>query len=295
MTVTTDPTARRLLRSTARQSYDPDVDLDWDAPLVEGAWFMQPERLSLYGTPLWEAMTQEQRVELSRHEVASIASVGLWFELILMQLMVRELYDDDPRSERMQYALTEVGDECRHSVMFGRALARCGVPAYGPSRHVHRLGRGYKALAGGASAYGSILVAEELLDRWQRELMNDERVQPLIRMVCRVHVLEEARHMTFAREEVERAVRTLGRAQLAWHRTLVAQTAFLVARTLVNPGVYAALGLDPVAARRAAFANPAYRDTLAWMGERVTGFLDELGLIGPAERPVWRRALLLPA
>ena len=290
----TDATALRLLRSTARQSYDPEVDLDWDAPLVDGAWFMQPERLSLYGTPMWDAMTPEQRVELSRHEVASIASVGLWFELILMQLMVRELYDQDPRTERTQYALTEIGDECRHSLMFGRAIARCGVPAYGATPHVHRLGRGFKMLAGGVSAYASILVAEEILDRWQRELMKDERVQPLIRMVSRIHVLEESRHMTFAREEVERAVPRMGKAQLAFHRTMVAQTAFMVARTLVNPQVYAAVGLDPKAAKRAAFTNPHYRETLAWMGERVVGFLDEQDLIGPAQRRIWQRSLLMP-
>ena len=290
----TDATALRLLRSTARQSYDPEVDLDWDAPLVDGAWFMQPERLSLYGTPTWDAMTPEQRVELSRHEVASIASVGLWFELILMQLMVRELYDQDPRTERTHYALTEIGDECRHSLMFGRAIARCGVPAYGPTPQIHRLGRGFKMLAGGVSAYASILVAEEILDRWQRELMRDERVQPLIRMVSRIHVLEEARHMTFAREEVERAVPRMGKAQLAFHRTMVAQTAFMVARTLVNPQVYVAVGLDPRAARRAAFTNPHYRDTLAWMGERVVGFLEEQDLIGPTQRRIWQRSLLMP-
>ncbi len=289
-----DPVAVRLLRSSARHSYDPEVDLDWDAPLVEGAWFMQPERLSLYGTPMWDAMSQEQRIELSRHEIASIASVGLWFELILMQLMVRELYDRDPRSERTQYALTEVGDECRHSVMFGRAIERCGAPAYGPTPHIHRLGRGFKTIAGGVSGYASILVAEEILDRWQRELMRDERVQPLTRMVSRVHVLEEARHMTFAREEVERTVPTLSRAQLHWHRTVTAQTAFMVARTLINPGVYVAVGLDPAEAERAAFGNPHYQQTLAWMGERVVAFLDEQGLIGAAQRPVWKRSLLMP-
>jgi hypothetical protein len=177
--------------------------------------------------------------------------------------------------------------------MFARAIARCGVPAYGPTPHVHRLGRGFKTLASGVSAYASILVAEELLDRWQRELMKDERVQPLIRMVSRVHVLEEARHMTFARAEVESAVRRLSRTQLAVHRALTAQTAFMVARTIVNPDVYVAVGLDPRVARKAAFTNPHYRETMAWMGERVVGFLDEQGLIGPAERPVWRRALLL--
>ena len=254
----TDATALRLLRSTAKQSYDPEVDIDWDAPLVDGAWFMQPERLSLYGTPIWQAMTQEQRVEMSRHEVASIASVG-------------------------------------HSLMFGRAIARCGVPAYGPTPHIHRLGRAFKAVAGGVSAYASILVAEEILDRWQRELMKDDRVQPLIRMVSRIHVLEEARHMTFAREEVERAIPRMGKAQLAFHRTMVAQTAFMVSRTLVNPQVYAGVGLDPRAAKKAAFTNPHYRDTMAWMGERVVGFLEEQDLIGPTQRRIWQRSLLMPA
>ena len=292
---TSDTASGRLLRSSARMSYDPDVDLDWDAPLVEGLWFMQPERLSLHGTAMWDRLTDEQRIELSRHEVASIASVGLWFELILMQMMARELYDADHTSDRTHYALTEMGDECRHSIMFGRAIARCGVPAYGPSAHVHRLGRGFKAVASGVSAYASILVAEEILDRWQRELMRDERVQPLIRMVSRVHVLEEARHMTFAREEVERAVPTLSRARLALHRTLTAQTGFMVARTLVNPQVYAAVGLDPREARRQALGNPRYQETLAWMGERVLSFLDDQGLIGAAQRPVWRRSMLMAA
>lgn len=285
----------RLLRSSARMSYDPEVDLDWDAPLVDGLWFMQPERMSLYGSALWDAMSHEQRVELSRHEVASIASVGVWFEIVLLQLMARELYGADPLTDRTHYALTELGDECRHSIMFGKAIARCGVPAYGPVARVRRLGWVFKSIAHGPGAYASILVAEELLDRWQRELMKDERVQPLIRMVSRVHVLEEARHMTFAREEVERAVPTLSRARLALHRTLTAQTGFMVARTLVNPQVYAAVGLDPREARRQALGNPRYQETLAWMGERVLSFLDDQGLIGAAQRPVWRRSMLMAA
>jgi hypothetical protein len=160
---------------------------------------------------------------------------------------------------------------------------------------VHRLGRGFKTLAAGVSAYAAILVAEETLDRWQREGMRDERIQPLTRMVSRIHVLEEARHMTFAREEVERAVPKLSRAQLAWHRTITAQTALFITRSLVHPQVYAAVGIDPREGRREALANPHYRDTLLWMGERVMSFLDEQGLVGKAQRPTWRRAMLLPA
>lgn len=289
----TDPVSERLLQSTARHSYDPVVDIDWDAPLVEGLWFMQPERMSLYGTPLWETLSEEQRIELSRHEVASISSVGLWFELILMQMMVRDLYDEDPRSARMHYALTEVADECRHSLMFGKAIDRCGVPAYGPTPRLHRLGRLMKTVGYGVSGYASILVAEEILDRWQRDIIGDERVQPLVRMVSRIHVLEEARHMTFARDQIERMLPELNRATLAWHQAMLGQTAFLVARGLVNPAIYRAVGLDPAEARRAALSNPHYQRTLEWMGERVTGYLDGLGLIPRHQRRLWRRSLLM--
>ncbi len=290
----TDPVSERLLQSTARHSYDPVVDIDWEAPLVGGLWFMQPERMSLFGTPLWDALSEDQRIELSRHEVASISSVGLWFELILMQMMVRDLYDEDPRSARMHYALTEVADECRHSLMFGKAIDRCGAPAYGPTPRLHRLGRLMKTVGFGVSAYASILVAEEILDRWQREVIGDDRVQPLVRMVSRIHVLEEARHMTFARDQIERMLPRLNRATLAWHQAMLGQTAFLVARGLVNPAIYEAVGLDPVAARRAALSNPHYQETMAWMGERVTGYLDGLGLIPRHQRRLWRRSLLMP-
>ena len=51
----------------------------------------------------------------------------------------------------------------------------------------------------GPAAYSSILVAEEVLDRLQREQANDEAIQPLMRQVNRIHIMEEARHVSFAR------------------------------------------------------------------------------------------------
>ncbi|MGI9158069.1 MAG: AurF N-oxygenase family protein [Marmoricola sp.] len=287
------PLAERLLRSSARHSYDPEVDIDWDARIPEGLWGMQPERMSLYGTDLWETLSEDQRIELSRHEVASIASVGLWFELILMQMMVRDLYDADPRGQHMHYALTEIADECRHSTMFGKSIAHFGVPAYGPVPRVHRLGRLFKTVVHGPSAYASILVAEEVLDTWQRELMNDERVQPVTRMVSRIHVLEEARHMTFARDEVRRTMPELSGTSLLWHQVVTAQTCYLVARSLVNPEVYRSVGINPAEGRRTALGNPHYRETMRWMGEKPLAFLEENNLMPWHQMKVWRGSLLL--
>jgi hypothetical protein len=285
--------AERLLRSSARHAYDPEVDIDWSAPVPADKWGMQPERTSLYGTDLWNGLTEEQQIELSRHEAASLASVGLWFEILLMQMMLRDLYDDDPTSAHMQYALTEVADECRHSTMFGKAVAHLGVPAYGPQQRIHRLGRLFTTVVRGPSAYASILVAEETLDTWQRELMKDERVQPVTRMVSRIHVLEEARHMTFARDEVQRTMPGLSRTQLVVQQTLTAQVCFMVARALVNPEVYRSVGIEPSEGRRTALGNPHYRDTMQWMGEKPLAFLRENRLLPKSQERVWRASLLL--
>ena len=233
-------TVTRLLKSSARQSYDPDVDLDWSAPEVPGLWAMQPERMSLYGTRLWDGLSEEQQKELSKHEVASVASVGLWFEIVLMQVLLKDVYRSDPTDPRTHFLLTEIADECRHSTMFGRAIGAHGVPAYGPRPQIRRLARIFPLIARGAGAYASILIGEEPVDRWQREQMNDERIQPLIRMVSRIHVLEEARHVTFAREELERSVARMGRTERLLQQTVTAQAAFVMMRSLVHPDVYAA-------------------------------------------------------
>ncbi len=100
----------RLLRGSAKQSYDPEVDVDWDAPLVDGKWGITPERISIYGTELWDSLTLEQQITLSNHEAGSMVSAAVWFELMLMQVMLRDLYDDDMKSAHMHYALTEVAD-----------------------------------------------------------------------------------------------------------------------------------------------------------------------------------------
>src|SRR3569833_1736322 len=115
-----DVTAARLLKSSAKNSYDPYVDIDWTAPLAEDKAYMPLERVSLYGTDLWARLTPEQRIELSKHELASNKSIGLWFEIVLMQLLARYVFDLDARTEHAQYAMTKNSNETRHTKMFAR-------------------------------------------------------------------------------------------------------------------------------------------------------------------------------
>lgn len=288
-----EATAAKLLRASAGHSYDPVVDIDWDAPLAPDRYFGPPRRFSLYGTPLWDGLSEQQRIELSKHEVASIASVGIWFEVVLMEMLIRHVYRMDPRTAHAQYALTEIADECRHSVMFGRMIAKFGTPLYGPGRAEYQLGRFLKATAGGLQLFAAALIAEEILDALQREAMADETIQPLVQMVSRIHVVEEARHVRYARDELARQVSTASPAKLAYARVVIGRAAFAISRSLINRRVYAAVGLDPVQAQLIARINPQFRATLRWAGSRVTAYFDELGLIAGPAVTLWRRSSLL--
>ncbi|WP_029430526.1 diiron oxygenase [Blastococcus sp. URHD0036] len=283
----------RLLGSAARTSYDPTVDVDWDAPVPDALYGLSPEWSSLYGTPLWEGLTEQQRVTLTIHEYCSISGVGIWFECLLMQLVLKDVYGDDPSQPHVQWALTEIADECRHSVMFARTAQTFGAPSYQPPSSILRLGKAFAARGSGPAAYAAILVAEEILDIFQRDLMRDERVQPLTRRTSQIHVVEEARHMRFARDEVARRaprLTWLGRRQ---HRTVVASVAAIVADNLVQPQVYASVGLDPQEAKAVARSNEAYRAKLRDASSGLVAFLREVGLIGGPSELLWKRAGLL--
>src|SRR6185312_5973020 len=127
--------AERLLKGSVKKSYAPIVDIDWDAPLDPDKFFLPPSVVSLYGTQQWDALTRAQQIELSRQELISILSAGIWFENILNQALLRDLMHKNPTSNATHYALTELGDETRHMVMFGKAIDRLGAKPIQPRRY----------------------------------------------------------------------------------------------------------------------------------------------------------------
>jgi hypothetical protein len=285
--------SERLLESSKKHSFDPDVELDWDAPFEDGKWFWPPELVSLYGTPLWEKMPEEQRIDLSRHEAGSIASIGIWFEVILMQLLVRHIYDKSLTSQHVRYALTEIEDECRHSKMFARYLQHTGIPAYPVSRTQHNLARLLKTVSTTPGSFTATLIGEEILDWMQRLTFPDERVQALVRGVTRIHVVEEARHVRYAREELRRQMVNCPRWEAEFTRLCSGETARVFTQALINPDVYTNVGLDKRQAMAQVKASGHRREVLQQGAKRLTDFLDEIGVLRGVGRKLWVSSGLL--
>jgi len=275
--------SRQLVAASERTTLDPFREIDWSVPIDDSAFHLAPELLPLYGTPVWDAMNEAERIAYSRHETAALCGAGIWFENVLMQVVLRHLADLPVTDPSHRYLLVEVADECRHSMMFGEYLRRAGTPAYCPTLSPHFLSD--EAPGARAVSYLLILAVEELLDFMNRATMRDERVHPTSRAIARLHVLEEARHVSFAKTFLAELLPTLSDDD----RTVVADAApvlvEVVADLSVDPAVYEHLGIE--GGLEMARANPHHRATIVAGLAKLTTFLTEIGVIDDAHRAAW--------
>ncbi|WP_111509908.1 AurF N-oxygenase family protein [Mycobacterium kyogaense] len=281
--------ADRLLDGSMRRSYDSSIDIDWDAPQDPDVFYLPEEGISLFGTPMWESMPHRQRVELSRQEVANMLSRGVWFENTLNQGLFRAMLYQDPSARDVHYALTEIGDETRHMIMFGRGATAIGAQPYRLSKleafTVQLFPIAYKGLA----LWVAALCGEEILDDLQRKSAHDPDIQPIVAQIFRIHSAEEARHIRYAREGV---LRRLERAAW-WERAFVRQmngiAAIVLRRIMYNKDVYRRAGLDPEEAMRQARANEPVNASRREAFAPLYHFLVDNGLMGWVSRLMWRK------
>lgn len=289
-----EKTAARLLKSTANKFYDAEVDIDWDAPLQEGKHWMPEHRVSLYGTPLWDELTPAQRIELGKHEIVSILSFGIYAETFLSANLLR-VFGRGNLSDHSLYAMAEIGEESRHSIMFGKLIEKAGVKPYLLPKSTMFWVKLGQFLPLGPATYGVTLLIEEVLDRGQREAMNDPGMQPHLRQLMKIHVLEESRHITYAREEMVRGMASTNRLNRAIHRLILAAAANITFPLLINPRVYRSVGINPLRGIRTAMSSETYKINTQFVSEPMIRFFVDAGMYeGALTKWLWRKTKAMP-
>ncbi len=285
--------SERLLKGSVKKSYQPVVDIDWDAPLDPDKFYLPPRIVSLYGTPMWDEMTRAQQIELSRQELVNTLSAGIWFENILNQALLRKLLHDDPTSRASHYSLTELGDETRHMIMFGKAIERVGAKPVRPRLYQRIIINTLPLLFRGALLWVAALIGEEIFDALQRQMMDDPQMQPIIQRLMRIHVTEEARHIQFARDGVRKRVAEMPRLNRWFIANINGLGGLFFAYLFSNPIPYARAGLDPQRARLAVQTSPHRHEVQVTGFAALAAFLEEVGLMGRIAHRQWTRSRFL--
>jgi len=284
---TSSELATRLTGASRRKAWDVYNTFDWPAKLDTNLWCMPPELISLYGTPAYEALSGEQRRSLSLYEICNFFSLVLQGERPLVQGLVHRMYLKSNSREVTEYLHHFVDEENKHMVMFGEFCNRYIGKVYPEKKFA--LAREYSKGEEEVAFYCKVMVVEELGDYYNVMMDRDERVDPLVREINRVHHRDEARHLAFGRvylaELFERHAGSWSIEALAGFRAWLADYLRASWGDFYNPTMYRDAGLtDAYEMRQLALTHPACAAFRRRASDKLVKYFIKTGLL--AEEPL---------
>lgn len=189
--------AGRLTRASRKKVWDVYNTFAWPDALADGMWCMPPELISIYGTAAFDALDEKQKLSLSLYELCNFFSLVLHGERPLVQGLVHRLYSKGNTKEVTEYLHHFVDEENKHMVMFGEFCNRYIGKVY-PEKKIS-LPREYAKGEEEVAFFCKVMVVEELGDYYNLVIEKDERVDPLVRDINKMHHVDEARHLAFGR------------------------------------------------------------------------------------------------
>ena len=210
----------RQLAANSNPYRDPLTAIDWSQLNTDSFWLPQ-SALSLYGLAEYDTLSEAVKKRLSQYEFLNIACCGLWLEGLFLRRTGGRL---DPALAPAEYAycLHEIREEAGHSLMLMQVIEKSGLPLPAGAWRKPRLAdfAARHLPANGALYWLATMITEELPDRLNRYVRShaQEALNPAIRQMCTLHVIDEARHIAFAREQLDAM---LAGRRVAWCAPLV--------------------------------------------------------------------------
>lgn len=287
----------RLSRQSVLKRYECYRDIDWDAPEnrvdpSDPRWELLPT--DPLGATAWYRMRPAgERARIGLYRLATFMKVGLQFENVLSQGLLRFALARDEHSPEQRYAYHELIEESHHSMMFAEFLRRTGFTIAGLSggwarfdRIVVELGARFPELF-----FVFVLGGEDPIDHAQRmALAARAEWHPLVKRMTQIHITEEARHLCFARSFLREHVPELSAAR----RALLAVGAPGVLKLTTDlmlrppPALIREFAIPSDVVAEAFTHNPAYRAVTFESLQKVRALMDELGLVTQKTRRLWR-------
>ncbi|HEX9103727.1 MAG TPA: diiron oxygenase, partial [Polyangia bacterium] len=234
-----------------------------------------------------------ERARIGLYRLATFMKVGLQFENVLSQGLLRFALSRSERSPEQRYAYHELIEESHHSMMFAEFVRRTGFDIAGLSRGWARLDRVVVALGARFPElfFVFVLGGEDPIDHAQRlALAARDDLHPLVKRMSQIHITEEARHLCFARSFLREHVPKLSPAKRALLAVAAPGVLRLTADLMLRPSpeLVREFAIPPDVVAAAFTSNPAYRAaTLESLG-KVRELMDELGLVTPRTERLWR-------
>lgn len=186
---------------------DPLAALDWKSLSLDHYW-LPPEAISLYGLAEFDALSEAARTRLSQFEMLGHCQAGVALERIFLELTAYRL-GRARQSAEYAYLLHEMREEAGHSLMFLKLATASGLSIPDWRAALPRFARpAARVLPSAALYWGMLVIGEDIPDKLNRFVRRHApaKLSPLIRQMITLHMVDEARHIAYARQRLEAAL-----------------------------------------------------------------------------------------
>ena len=285
----------RLSRQSVDKHFDAYADVAWDEP--EMALDPADPRFALWGfdpigrSEWYLSLPAGVRSRLGLHRVATAMRIGWEFENILQRGLLEHAFWMPNGTPEFRYLHHEIVEESQHTMMFQEFVNRSGMDVQGMPRHMKALSRAviWMSRAFPELFFLFVLGGEDPVDYLQRRQLRSGDAHPLVERIMRIHVTEEARHLSFARQYLKRHVPELGIVR----RRILADIAPLLfgvmGRVMVYPSRQTRRTFAmPKDVFLSAFRSAGGRELLREAVAKPRRLCGELGLMTRPARLLWK-------
>jgi hypothetical protein len=287
----------RLSEQSVVKHFDAYADVPWDDPEYridpeDPRWELSDDD-PLGATEWYKSQPQGVRARIGLQGIVSAMKTGLQFESVLKRGLLEYTTTLPNNASEFRYAYHEVIEEAHHSLMFQEFVNRSGLNPPGMpklmqfgSRGVVKMGRRFPELF-----FLFVLGGEDPIDYVQRqELRSGKEIHPLLERIMRIHVTEEARHLSFARHYLKRHVPELGPVK---RRMLSLRIPFILgsmAGMMLRPSksTIRQYGIPKSVIKEAFDDNPQARQFVKDSIRKVRNLCVELGIVMFVSKRLWK-------
>ena len=188
---------RGLYEKAKRDQWNASRDIAWDTPEPSDGRTLADELVDIHGSPLWERLSERDRVELNRRITAWRLSVLLYGEQGAL-LACSQLVDIVSGTDEKFFQATQVMDEARHNEVLERYIQhRLGGLHYPMPENERVL---FDTILGDPRWYIKTIALQLVAETFAVALfkmMGECAHDPLLREICGRILQDESRHMGF--------------------------------------------------------------------------------------------------
>jgi hypothetical protein len=267
-----------------KQQWDAALRIDWSQDLdPENPMQLDDRLIPIYGSAIWERLTEKEKVQVRHHQQASSISQFMHGEqgaLIATAKIVQSVPDLDSKF----YAATQVMDEARHVEAYSRLLHEKFELAY-------PITPGLKALLeNGLSdnrwdmTYLTMQVLIEGLALAAFQRLRDFAGNPLAAAVNAYVMQDEARHVAFGRLALRDYYPELSDAERDEREGFVVEACYHMRDRFNQWEVWERLGLPAQECVDVLMASDGMKQFRTRLFSRIVPTVKDIGLWGPRVR-----------